>query len=133
MLFSVNTKNYRQSTSSIGLQKQKPDQFSFNFVLDSPPKNWSRELKGYLSSSLLKSKLPSPKLGEDVKIFVCGPPGQVSAVSGPKKGKEQGELGGILKELGYTEDQVYKVSTSTLVYCILLHESYFWLSPALIN
>ncbi|KAG0145032.1 hypothetical protein CROQUDRAFT_79271 [Cronartium quercuum f. sp. fusiforme G11] len=90
------------------LQKKKPDQFSFNFVLDSPPKKWSPDLKGYLTASLLKSKLPSPKLGADVKIFVCGPPGQVSAVSGPKKGKEQGELGGILKELGYTEDQVYK-------------------------
>lgn len=35
-----------------------------------------------------------------------GPPGQVAAVAGKKAGYKQGELGGILKELGYTEDQV---------------------------
>ena len=35
-----------------------------------------------------------------------GPPGQVVAVAGQKAGMKQGELGGILKELGYTEDQV---------------------------
>lgn len=35
-----------------------------------------------------------------------GPPGQVAAVAGKKAGMKQGELGGILKELGYTEDQV---------------------------
>lgn len=68
-------------------------------------------MKGYVTAELLKTKLPSPKLGDDIKIFVCGPPGQVSAISGPKKGFEQGELGGILKELGYTKDQVYKVES----------------------
>ena len=35
-----------------------------------------------------------------------GPPGQVAAVAGQKAGMKQGELGGILKQLGYTEDQV---------------------------
>lgn len=35
-----------------------------------------------------------------------GPPGQVAAVAGKKAGMKQGELAGILKELGYTEDQV---------------------------
>lgn len=37
---------------------------------------------------------------------LLGPPGQVAAVAGKKAGMKQGELGGILKELGYTEDQV---------------------------
>ncbi len=37
-----------------------------------------------------------------------GPPGQVNAVVGKKDGMKQGAIGGILKELGYTEDQVYK-------------------------
>jgi cytochrome-b5 reductase len=45
-------------------------------------------------------------LKEKVKIFVCGPPGQVAAIAGKKAGMKQGELGGILKELGYTEEQV---------------------------
>lgn len=35
-----------------------------------------------------------------------GPPGQVAAVAGKKAGMKQGEIGGVLKELGYTEDQV---------------------------
>ena len=35
-----------------------------------------------------------------------GPPGQIAAISGKKAGQEQGQLGGVLKELGYTEDQV---------------------------
>ena len=38
--------------------------------------------------------------------FRLGPPGQVAAVAGKKAGMKQGELGGILKELGYSEDQV---------------------------
>ncbi|OAV90025.1 hypothetical protein PTTG_28470 [Puccinia triticina 1-1 BBBD Race 1] len=90
------------------LAKEKPHQFSINFALDQPPKNWPSELKGYLTKDVLKSKLPSPALGSDVKIFVCGPPGQVAAVAGPKNDMEQGELKGMLKDLGFTEDQVYK-------------------------
>lgn len=38
--------------------------------------------------------------------MVCGPPGQVNALAGKKDGMKQGPLAGILKELGYTEDQV---------------------------
>jgi len=30
----------------------------------------------------------------------------VAAIAGKKAGMKQGELGGVLKELGYTEDQV---------------------------
>lgn len=38
--------------------------------------------------------------------YFAGPPGQVASVAGKKDGMKQGELGGILKELGYTEEQV---------------------------
>ena len=38
-----------------------------------------------------------------------GPPGQVATVAGPKAGMKQGQLSGILKELGYNEDQVIKI------------------------
>jgi hypothetical protein len=38
--------------------------------------------------------------------FPLGPPGQVASIAGKKAGMKQGELKGILKELGYTEDQV---------------------------
>jgi cytochrome-b5 reductase len=39
-------------------------------------------------------------------FIIAGPPGQVASIAGKKAGFKQGELGGILKELGYTEDQV---------------------------
>jgi len=35
-----------------------------------------------------------------------GPLPQIKAISGPKKGFNQGELGGALKELGFKVDQV---------------------------
>lgn len=47
-------------------------------------------------------------------VFVCGPPGMMKAVSGDKvrdevkKTMTQGPLTGILKDLGYTETQVFK-------------------------
>ncbi|RDX43277.1 hypothetical protein OH76DRAFT_1487969 [Lentinus brumalis] len=57
---------------------------------------------GYVNQELCKQYLP---LGEKAKIFVCGPPGQVAALAGMK----QGALGGVLKDLGYQEDQVFKL------------------------
>ncbi|KAL0340519.1 UNVERIFIED_CONTAM: NADH-cytochrome reductase-like protein [Sesamum radiatum] len=51
--------------------------------------------------------LPSPS--DDTLILVCGPPGLMKHISGDKaKDRSQGQLTGILKELGYTEDMVYK-------------------------
>ena len=46
------------------------------------------------------------------KILVCGPPPMMQAVCGDKdysgSTPQQGELKGMLKELGYTADQVFK-------------------------
>jgi hypothetical protein len=53
-------------------------------------------------------------LVEFLLIFGIGPPGQVAAVAGKKAGMKQGELGGILKELGYTEDQVSSLQSPYL-------------------
>jgi cytochrome-b5 reductase len=50
--------------------------------------------------------MPKPDEG---MVMVCGPPGMVSALSGPKaKDYTQGEVGGLLKKLGYTAKDVYK-------------------------
>lgn len=52
--------------------------------------------------------LPEPQ-EENVKVFVCGPPGLYKAVCGEKVGpRDQGELKGYLKGLGYEKDQVFK-------------------------
>jgi len=85
-----------------------PQRFRAFYVLDNPPESWQGG-KGYVTKELLKTVLPEPKNGDKVKIFVCGPPLMYKAISGGKKSPtDQGELSGILKELGYSKDQVYK-------------------------
>lgn len=89
------------------LENTYPQRFRAFYLLDQPPKDWAGG-KGFINKELLKTVLPGPKDG-NVKVFVCGPPGLYKAISGPKVSpKDQGELTGILAELGYSKDQVYK-------------------------
>ncbi|KAK2786898.1 NADH-cytochrome b5 reductase [Onygenales sp. PD_12] len=89
------------------LENTYPRRFRAFYTLDQPPKDWPQG-KGFITKELLKTVLPEPKEG-NIKIFVCGPPGMYKAISGPKVSpKDQGELTGILSELGYSKEQVYK-------------------------
>ncbi|KAI8962577.1 ferredoxin reductase-like protein [Daldinia sp. FL1419] len=89
------------------LENTYPNRFRAFYVLDNPPKEWTGA-KGYITKDLLKTVLPEPK-SENIKVFVCGPPGLYKAISGTKVSpSDQGELSGYLKELGYSKDQVYK-------------------------
>ena len=89
------------------LENTYPRRFRAFHVLNNPPDSWTQG-SGFISKELLKTVLPEPK-SENIKLFVCGPPGLYSAISGTKTSpKDQGELKGILKELGYTAEQVYK-------------------------
>lgn len=89
------------------LENTYPQRFRAFYVLDNPPKDWPGH-KGYIDKNLLKTVLPEPK-SDNIKVFVCGPPGLMNAVSGNKVSpKDQGELKGVLKELGYSPEQVYK-------------------------
>ncbi|RDA89057.1 hypothetical protein CP532_2282 [Ophiocordyceps camponoti-leonardi (nom. inval.)] len=92
----------------VELENTYPQRFRAFYVLDKAPKgNWAGAT-GFITKDLLKSVLPEPKDG-NIKLFVCGPPGLMKAVSGGKTSpKDQGELTGALKELGYSKDQVYK-------------------------
>jgi len=89
------------------LQKKYPDTFGVVYVLGKPDNKWQGP-QGFINADLVKQYIAPASLKEKVKIFVCGPPGQVAAVAGKKDGAKQGEIGGILKDLGYTEDQIYK-------------------------
>jgi len=90
------------------LENTYPQRFRAFYVLDNPPESWQGG-KGFVTKELLKTVLPEPKEGEKIKMFVCGPPGMYKAISGGKKSPtDQGELEGMLKELGYSKDQVYK-------------------------
>ncbi|KAK2736855.1 NADH-cytochrome b5 reductase [Myotisia sp. PD_48] len=89
------------------LENTYPQRFRVFYLLDKPAEGWAHGT-GYVSKELLKTVFPEPKT-ENLKIFVCGPPGLYKSVSGTKTSpKDQGELSGILKELGYNKDQVYK-------------------------
>jgi cytochrome-b5 reductase len=89
------------------LENTYPRRFRAFYVLNEPPRDWDMS-KGMITKELLKTVLPEPKT-ENVKVFVCGPPGLYKAISGGKKSPaDQGELEGYLKELGYSKDQVYK-------------------------
>ena len=89
------------------LENTYPQRFRAFYMLDKPSDNWTQG-KGFISQELLKTVLPEPK-SENIKIFVCGPPGLYKAISGAKKSpSDQGELSGILKALGYSQEQVYK-------------------------
>jgi cytochrome-b5 reductase len=89
------------------LENTHPQRFRAFYTLNNPPKDSPMQPK-MITKELLKTVLPEPKT-EDVKIFVCGPPGMYKAISGAKVSpSDQGELTGYLRDLGYTKDQVYK-------------------------
>lgn len=62
---------------------------------------------GYITKDVIKQHLPPP--GKDNIVMVCGPPGLMESVSGGKAPDfSQGEVKGILKDLGYEASMVYK-------------------------
>lgn len=66
---------------------------------------------GHVSKPVLEATMPKP--GEkNTVVFVCGPPTFMKAISGDKDfssgSPKQGEIGGLLKEMGYKSDQVFK-------------------------
>ncbi|KAL7276245.1 NADH-cytochrome b5 reductase [Rhizina undulata] len=90
------------------LENTYPQRFKAFYVLDNAPKNAGWATQGRVTKELLKTVLPEPGSGNN-KIFVCGPPGMYKAISGTKKSpSDQGELDGVLKELGYSKEDVYK-------------------------
>ncbi|KAL2479679.1 NADH-cytochrome b5 reductase-like protein [Abeliophyllum distichum] len=76
------------------------------YTVDNPTKDWQGGT-GYISNDMVKKGFPGP--GDDTLILVCGPPGLMKHISGDKaQDWSQGELTGLLKELGYKENMVYK-------------------------
>jgi cytochrome-b5 reductase len=92
------------------MQKAYLSNFHLYITLENPPKKWLGGV-GHISKEMIAAFLPQP--GEkDSAILVCGPPGMMKAISGDKdytkQPPEQGELSGLLKEMGYTKEQVFK-------------------------
>jgi len=78
------------------------------YVLSKPGEGWGGAT-GHIKKESITSFLPSPQEGPSTKIFVCGPPGFMNTLSGSKKSPtDQGELTGLLKDLKYSSEQVFK-------------------------
>lgn len=84
---------------------ESTDRLSVVHVLSDEPadSDWEGE-RGFISRDLINKYLPPPS-SKDSIIFVCGPPPMYNALCGPRDAKE---LTGLLADMGYTADQVYK-------------------------
>ncbi|KAI1318127.1 NADH-cytochrome b5 reductase [Mortierella claussenii] len=89
------------------LIKIHPDQFKVTYVISKPPEGYEG-VTGHVSAEWIKKAIP--EIGsEGNKVFVCGPPGFMKAISGEKgPNYTQGDVSGALKNLGLTNEQVFK-------------------------
>ena len=62
---------------------------------------------GYINKAAIEEEAPNhgPDMEDDVIVFVCGPPAMYTALCGPR---EEADVNGLLGEMGYSKDQVYK-------------------------
>jgi cytochrome-b5 reductase len=85
--------------------------FSPYFVLSKAPSDWMGGI-GHVNKDIVKAFMPGPDRASDSVVLVCGPPGFMKDVCGDKDFKtsppSQGELSGMLKEMGYSSKQVFK-------------------------
>lgn len=86
--------------------------FKVLFTVDAVPAGveWAGAV-GHISPAQIAAFLPPPpaKGGAPSKILVCGPPGFMKTFSGEKaSAAEQGALTGVLADMGFTADTVFK-------------------------
>eukprot|EP00339_Tiarina_fusa_P002599 CAMPEP_0117015024 /NCGR_PEP_ID=MMETSP0472-20121206/12078_1 /TAXON_ID=693140 ORGANISM="Tiarina fusus, Strain LIS" /NCGR_SAMPLE_ID=MMETSP0472 /ASSEMBLY_ACC=CAM_ASM_000603 /LENGTH=297 /DNA_ID=CAMNT_0004718727 /DNA_START=104 /DNA_END=997 /DNA_ORIENTATION=+ len=65
---------------------------------------WTGET-GFIDREKCERYLPPPSMGDDLIIFMCGPPPMNNALCGPRDVKE---VTGVLGEMGYGSEQVFK-------------------------
>jgi cytochrome-b5 reductase len=83
-----------------------PDQFTLVDVLSEEPteSDW-KGARGYVDKAMIEQYFSDPSAATKFQIFVCGPPPMYKALCGPREDKE---VKGLLGDMGYTPDQVYK-------------------------
>ncbi|KXZ46595.1 hypothetical protein GPECTOR_42g806 [Gonium pectorale] len=86
-----------------------PGRFKVHYMVDKP--SWGglfwKGGVGFITKDVLAAHLPAA--AKDNLVMVCGPPGMMEAVSGNKAPDySQGEVKGLLKELGFDTTNVYK-------------------------
>ncbi|KUL85032.1 hypothetical protein ZTR_07755 [Talaromyces verruculosus] len=99
LVFGVNTERdllLREEFESY--ERKFPDRFKIVYTV-SQPEDGSFVRKGHVTKELLEEVLPA----RTDKVFVCGPPAMENALTGKGRGGS-----GILGELGYRKDQIFK-------------------------
>lgn len=88
-------------------EKEYPNKLSVTHVLsheDETNTEWTGQ-QGFITKDLIETHFPSPDGGKDVMIFVCGPPVMYDVFCGSRS---ESELSGVLKQMGYSTEQVFK-------------------------
>ena len=67
------------------------DRLKLHYTLDRPPEGWTHS-KGFITQEMCRDHLPPP--GDDVMLFVCGPPPMIKYACEP-----------AFKALGFNESQ----------------------------
>lgn len=91
------------------LEQKYPNRFKKVFTVSKTTSDIEAGLeKGYVTKEMVGKVWPGKQNGQ--KVLVSGPPAMTEAVAGAKGGFgwTQGSIGGILKELGYTKEDVHK-------------------------
>lgn len=86
--------------------------FSVYHTLSNPHDSWVGGI-GFISKEMIKAFMPPPAAKpKDSIIMVCGPPAMMEHICGDKdfskSPPQQGEVKGLLKEMGYNAKQVFK-------------------------
>jgi len=90
--------------------KDYPKKLKVVHVLSDEPTESStwKGRTGYITREVVEEEAGSsfgPECGDDVIVFVCGPPPMYNALCGPRG---EDEVKGMLGDMGYKKDQVYK-------------------------
>ena len=81
-----------------------PEQFEVKYYLDNVEASKGDFKKGFITKEDLTSHVKPEN-----QVFVCGPPPFMKAFSGPKNSpSDQGEVTGVLADLGASKQNVYK-------------------------
>mmetsp|Transcript_2484 Transcript_2484/g.3657 ORF Transcript_2484/g.3657 Transcript_2484/m.3657 type:complete len:356 (+) Transcript_2484:38-1105(+) len=108
LLYSAKVESELYGTKELfdSWMQQYPERLKVVYTLTQAPGgdgSWTGE-RGRISQSMIAQQFPSPQ-DEHIMIFLCGPTSMYATFAGPRMDKE---LTGVLADMGYTQEQVYK-------------------------
>ena len=106
LLYGSRTKSDILGGDMLSAWSHTYEQFKYYDVLSHEPNDSTYDgLRGWIDKAKIENYLPPASMGNDVIIFVCGPPILYELLCGPRN---ETEIRGVLGELGYSSEQVFK-------------------------